>query len=299
LVLNKRYIVKRGRDVDVQSLLRNVAGSVTMATDVEGDVKALEFNDVTGSSYQEQDRLNMDFDELTGNFSTSSVATNRKLNETVGGMQMLGGAANQLTEYGLRTLTETWVEPVLNQLVKLEQQYETDQTILGLAGQAALPTIQRYGLNELTDEMLDQELTVRVNVGMGATDPQTKLGKFTHAMQTYAGIMSTMQDADPVAVRKELFGLAGYRDGGRFFKQGQDPKDAQMQQMGQMLQAATAEVERLKKDNAAKSMQAMAAADLSLANVDLVQAQTVKTLTEAAMVPSQAMAKQATEVDRA
>jgi heat shock protein HspQ len=287
LVLNKRFIVKRGRDVDVQSLVRNVSGGVTMATDTE-DVKTLEWNDVTASSYQEQDRLNVDFDELTGNFSSSSVMTNRKLNETVGGMQMLGQGANQLTEYMIRTLVETWVEPVLRQLVKLEQAYETDQTVLGLAGKKAQETLQRYGVNEITDELLNQELTVRVNVGMGATDPQTKLQKFTHAMQTYSGIMTNMPDVDPEALRKELFGLAGYKDGSRFFKKGQDPKDAQMQQLQQALQQMQGELQRMKTEKTAQSIQ-------QLADADLKQAQVVKTLTEAGMIPSQAMAQRAVE----
>jgi hypothetical protein len=281
--------------VDVQSLTRNVAGGVTMMTDPGTDVVPQEWNDVTGSSYQEQDRLNVDFDELTGNFSSSSVMTNRKLNETVGGMQMLGGSANQLTEYLIRTLVETWVEPVLRQLVRLEQAYETDTTILGLAGQKATQVLQRYGVNEITDEMLEQELTVRVNVGMGATDPQTKLQKFTHAMQTYSGIIANMPDVDPEAVRKELFGLVGYKDGTRFFKKDQDPKDMQMQAMGQqmeqmqqMLMQAQQQIDALKQDNQAKSVQ-------QLADADLKQAQTAKTLTEAMLMPSQAMAQQATE----
>jgi hypothetical protein len=246
LVLNKRYVVKRGADVDVQSLVRNVAGGVTMANNPEQDVREMEWNDVTASSYQEQDRLNVDFDELTGNFSSSSVMTNRKLNETVGGMQMLSGGANQLTEYLIRTLTETWVEPVLRQLLKLEQAYETDQTILTLAGKKSTETLQKYGINQITDELLDQELTVRVNVGMGATDPQTKLGKFSHAMQTYAGIMSTMPDADPEAVRKELFGLVGYRDGNRFFKQQQEGQPDPAQQAMQAQMQAQQQVEQAK-----------------------------------------------------
>jgi hypothetical protein len=293
LVLNKRYVVARGRDVDVQSLLKNAAGSVTMATNVD-DVREMEWNDVTASSYQEQDRLNVDYDELTGNFSSSSVMTNRKLNETVGGMQMLGQGANQLTEYLIRTLVETWVEPVLRQLVKLEQAYETDQVVLGLAGKKA-QLVEKYGIDQITDELLNQELTTRVNVGMGATDPQTKLQKFTFAMQTYAGIVSTMQDVDREAVRKELFGLAGYKDGVRFFQQQNDPQAAAMQQMGQqmqqmggMLQALQQELERVKNDKTAQSVEQLAGADLK-------QAQAVKTLTEAALMPSQALMQQAVE----
>jgi len=286
LVLNKRYVVARGRDVDVQSLLRNAAGSVTMATSVD-DVREMEWNDVTASSYQEQDRLNVDFDELTGNFSSSSVMTNRKLNETVGGMQMLGGSANQLTEYLLLTLTKTWVCPVLRQLVKLEQQYETDAVILALAGQRA-QLLQKYGIDQITDELLNQELTVKVNVGTGATDPQMKQQRFSMAMQTYSGVMSTVPDADPDAVRKEVFGLAGYQDGGRFFKKDQDPKDAQLQQAQQIMQQMQAEIERLTKEKGAQAVQ-------QLADADLKQAQTAKTLTEAFLMPSQALMQQATE----
>lgn len=222
LVLNKRWIAKRGAQVDVQSMIRNVAGSVTFTDDPEKDIRELNWPDVTASAYQEQDRINVDYDELMGNFSVGSVQTNRQLNETVGGMQMLGGAASQMTEYQLRTFVETWVEPVLRQLVKLEAKYETDLTLISLMGERA-KLFQKYGVSEVSDAMLDQELTVRVNVGMGATDPNTKLQKFALAANTYANVTQLLPDADKEAVRKEIFGLAGYRDGARFFADPNDP----------------------------------------------------------------------------
>lgn len=299
LVLNKRWFVKRGREVDVGSLSRNVAGGVTMMTDPTTDVVAQEWNDVTASAYQEQDRLNVDFDELTGNFSSSSVMTNRKLNETVGGMNLLSGGANQLTEYLIRTLVETWVEPVLRQLVKLEQAYETNTVILGLAGQKAMQTLQRFNVNQVTDELLQGELTVRVNVGMGATDPQTKLQKFTAAMGAYGQMMQTMPDIDPVAVRKELFGLAGYKDGTRFFKQGVDPKDAQLQKAMQMIQQQQQQLGMLQNELQQTKVNKMAQSASQLADVDLKQAQTVATLVDAALAPSQALMSQATEPESA
>jgi hypothetical protein len=247
LVLNKRYIVKRGAQVDTDSLLRNVPGGVTLANDPEMDIKPMDWPDVTSSSYQEQDRLNVDYDELTGNFSQGSVQTNRKLNETVGGMEMMGSAAGQMTEYMLRTIVETWMEPVLSQLVKLEQQYETDTVILALAGdQAQLP--QKYGINQVTDDMLNQSLTVRVSMGMGATDPSKRLGRFLAALKAYGEAMQLIPDADPEAVRNEVFGLAGYKGGDRFFKQQDDPKSAalmqQMQEMQQALQQAMQEAQK-------------------------------------------------------
>ena len=88
-VLNKRYFARRDARVDTRSLTRNVPGSVSLMNDPAKDVKVIETCDVTGSSFQEQDRLNLDFDEVAGTFSNSSVASNRQLNETVGGMNLL------------------------------------------------------------------------------------------------------------------------------------------------------------------------------------------------------------------
>src|SRR3990167_8364293 len=102
-VLNKRWIVRRGSQVDVEGILRNVPGGVTMASDVEKDVREVNWTDVTASSFQEQDRLNADFDDLEGGgLNSSSVMTNRRLNETVGGMKMMQQSGNSLTEYTFR-----------------------------------------------------------------------------------------------------------------------------------------------------------------------------------------------------
>jgi hypothetical protein len=137
--MNKRYFAKRSAMVDLRSLQRNVPSSVTMMNDPEGDVKVVETKDVTRSAYEEQDRLNLDFDDLAGSFSQASVQANRKLNETVGGMNILTKDASQLTAYQLRTLVETWVEPVLRQVVQLIQRYEDDPAVLSLAGKKAEP----------------------------------------------------------------------------------------------------------------------------------------------------------------
>lgn len=260
LVLNKRYIVKRGAQVDIKSLVRNVPGSVTLANDPTGDVHAMEFDDVTSSAFAEQDRVNVDYDELTGNFSQGSVMTNRKMGETVGGMGMVSNAANQITEYGLRTYTETWVEPVLRQVIKLEQKYETDEVILAIAASQA-KLVEQYGINQITDDLLDQELTLTVNVGMGATDPQQKLGRFMGALTAYANVAQLqIPNLDMTEAGKEVFGLAGYRDGARFMT---DQKDEgrikqviqQAQQMVQQVQQDVARKEQMLQGEAMKLQQ--------------------------------------------
>jgi hypothetical protein len=248
LVLNKRWIAKRGAQVDLKSLVRNVPGSVTLVNDTVADVREVNFPDVTASSYQEHDRINVDYDELTGNFSQGSVMTNRKMGETVGGMGLISASANQLTEYTIRTITETWIERVLRQLVKLEQAYETDETILAIAADRA-KLMQRYGINQITDSLLNQELTLTVNVGMGATDPALKLGKFLGAVKAYGEVSAlNPPNMDMAEIGKEIFGLAGYRDGRRFMVE-----EEENAQIAQVMQQAQAMVQQAQQELAQRS----------------------------------------------
>lgn len=301
LILNKRYKVKRGKQVDLQSLVKNVAGSITLVNDMD-DVQEIEFSDVTSSAYQEQDRVNADYDGLLGDFSVSSVNTNRKLGETVGGMAMISNAANQLTEYTLRTITETWLERVLRQLVKLEQHYETDEVVLALAGDRA--KLQRFGVDQVTDELLGRELTLTVNVGMNATDPMLKLNKFVQGIRTYGEVAQTLPPgANLEEVGKEIFAIMGYKDGMRFLGD-QNPNVMRLQEM---LQQAQAVIEEQGRALASKQVQDKAKLEESAANVasklrttaadvNLKEAQTVKTLAEANRVPSDEMEAAAANV---
>lgn len=249
LVLNKRYLAKRGAQIDLKSIVRNVPGSVTLVNDPNGDIREISFPDVTGSSYQEQDRLNVDYDELTGNFSQGSVMTNRKMGETVGGMGMISAAANQVTEYTIRTFIETWMERVLRQLIKLEQKYETDEVILAIAASKA-QLVQKYGINQVTDELLNKDLTLTVNVGMGATDPALKVQKFVGMLGAFANIAKMqLPNVNMEEVSKELFGLGGYRDGARFTSKKDDQPNIeelqmQLQQLQQQLQQAEAFIQQ-------------------------------------------------------
>lgn len=238
LVLNKHFIVKRGAQVDLRSLVRNVPGGITMATDPTADVREMSFNDVTSSSYQEQALLNLDFDGIGGDFNPAQIPHNKKGADTVRGMQMMGAGANQMTEYLLRTVTVTWVERVLYQLVKLEQAYETDSVVMAIAADKA-QLMQRYGIDQVTDELLNHELTITVNVGMGATDPNAKLQKLIAGLEKVGEIMANqaMPPQMKTEAVKEIFGLLGYPDAKRFLGSGQvDPQVAQLQQQLQKAQ---------------------------------------------------------------
>ena len=238
--------LKRTAQVDLRSLQRNVPSGVTMMNDPSDgkDVRVVDTPDVTRSAYEEQDRLNLDFDDIAGSFSQSSVQSNRKLNETVGGMQMLTKDASQISAYQLRTFNETWVEPVLDQVVELEQYYETDVVILGLAGKKA-ELLQKFGIDQITDELLMAHVTVNVAVGVGATNPADRLESFTRGLASIRDLLAdqTLErfGINTGEIFKEVFGMMGYKDGKRFLPENQDPNIIALQNTVQQLQQQLAQ----------------------------------------------------------
>jgi hypothetical protein len=235
-VLNKRWIVARGRQVDVNSLVRNVPGGVTLTTDPNLDVKESNWPDVTSSSYVEQDRLNSDFDDLAGNFTPSTKVANNAMNDTLGGSRLAAAGAGLMTEYLIRTINETWWEKVLRQLALLEQYYETDQIVLGVCANKA-QLLPRFGVSQINDFLLMKEVNVTVDMAMG--DPNQRLQKFLFANQAAAQIrLQPPPGANVSEITKEIFANAGYRDGARFYKDREDPALVQAKNIIQQLQSA-------------------------------------------------------------
>lgn len=234
-VISPRYFVKRGVALDIRSLLRNVAGGVTAMEDPERDIKIRQISDATGSSFEEQDRLSVEADELAGTTSQSSIAANHNINERVGNAMLLTENANQITELTIRLFAETWVEPVLQQIMELEQKLESDEVVMALVGQRmGIPAQQVF-------RMLDLPVKVTCNVGFGATNPQLRLQKVGMAFKTLAEINPMwVQGADQMEVTTEVLGAVGYKSAERFFptlsdSAQQDPKIAQLQQENDML----------------------------------------------------------------
>lgn len=217
---------------------------MTMMGNPKTDIEVQETRDVTGSSYEEQDRLNIDIDDLLGDFNAGSVQANRSLNETVGGMEMMGASAGVITEFDIRTFAETWYEPVLRQLVELEAAYETDEAVLHVAGgQAGMEDI------ESMLQVITQPVRVKVNVGFDATNPEKRIQRLAfglNAIQTFAPQLA--EKVDGAELVKEVFGALGYADGVRFFphlSEGDDPRvaelESQVQQLIQIIESKQAE----------------------------------------------------------
>ena len=240
LALHKRYYVKRGASVDVRSLLRNVPGSVTMVSNINHDIREVNTPDVTQSSYQEQDRLNLEIDDLLGSFSGATVGSARNLNETVGGMNLMQDSAGQLAEYAVRTIAETWIRDVYYQLARLVAEYESDEEIIQLVS-------ERFGFenSEEVIEAMRGKIQVSVNAGYAATSPNKRIEKLVMATNAAlqfdkTGLLS--KEINVYELASEVFGAVGI-DAGRFFPGMKKTEESpEVQTLRQQLEALQGEL---------------------------------------------------------
>ena len=242
-VLNRRYLYRAGSQVDTKALGRNVPGGligISAPGPLESHVTPLAVQDVTSSSYQEEDRMGIAMDDLSGSTTGSTVNSNRKLNETATGMKMFQESGNMLREMELRTITKTWVEGVIRQLCQLEAMYETNTVAMTVAAKKAK-------ILHILPEYFTHKFAVTVNVGMGAVSPTQRMEKITTAISTVVQLVPDAAAAiNGQEIAKEVFGAAGYDNGDRFFDfakvealKAQPPADPQIELAKEQMQQKT------------------------------------------------------------
>ena len=152
----------------------------------------------------------------------------------------MSSEASILNEYTIRTITETWVNKVLGQLVRLEKFYETDEVILQVA-YADAQLYQKFNIDQITDDLLRQKTTVSINMGLGATDPMRRISTLMGGVKELYAIpgMETV-NVDRVELFKEVLSARGYADGGRFL-----PKEEQEDPRIQELTAQLSEMQSI------------------------------------------------------
>lgn len=226
-VLN-RWIARRGASLDVETLKYGAANSVIIADDISQDVRELRAQDIPPSVFGASDRLSNVFDEMSGSFSASSVRDQRQLNETVGGMQLLQGDATGLKEYEIRTMVETFVDPVINHLLWLEQTYETDEELL-----TEVCTRTGLALDRVLD-VLARRIRVQVNVGFGSTSPEQRIKRLQMGVMTVTELSPESGAQFNVGeIVKEVFGALGYKNGARFYNPNGNQQNPAMQKLAQ------------------------------------------------------------------
>lgn len=245
--------VKSGRQIDMKAVQRSDSHGILLVRD-ENDVTWDRPPGPPPQAFQEVALLSNDFDDLAGAFSAGSVQSNRDLNETATGMKLIAANAGATSELDLRVYVETWAERVVSQVVMLEQYYEDDETLLTVAGQQA-KIFQKFGIDQITDDMLSSQVNVTVNVGIGSSDPIQQLTKFKAGMEMLMPFFGIAKEEGGFKLNfeeifSEILGKAGYPEGaGRFILAEEGQKtvpEAQVKQLMEMLQKAMGEIESLK-----------------------------------------------------
>lgn len=216
LALNKRMFARRGAAIDLAALTRSTPGGIVMMANPESDVIPQEVGDVTQSSYEETQRLTMEMNELQGTFSGQAVANNREMNETVGGMKLLSNAATKVNDFDIRTFVMTWVRPTLELFMLTLQYYENDQSIMSIAveNSAYFP---RLKVEDLTDDLMTKQLELKVDTGIGATDPVQRVNTLMYGISTVMQLPGMAENMDSKAVGSAIFSTLGQGDGSKFF----------------------------------------------------------------------------------
>ena len=273
--------VVRGRQIDLDQLKRRGQGTSIMVTQAD-DVTWERPPDVPAAAQFVKQQLDIDFDDLAGQQNYGTVQDNNALGKTLGGLKLAAGAANAVQEFDIRVWIETWAEKAIRQIVRLEQFYESDETVLSLCGERA-KLFDKHGVEEISDELLENDVTVRISVGLGAGDPMQRLQKFQSATsivlplaQMDPDFMSGKKRLNLEAIMQEVYGGVGYRDGGkRFITEGEPkPNDPNVAAMADET-AASAELKRAqagkaKSDAKAKVIEALTkAAQVGLSEQDL------------------------------
>lgn len=233
--------VVRGKRIDLEQVKRRSSGSAIMV-ETPADVTFEAPPQMGIAPIQMSNELNLELDDLAGQQNYGSVETNNALGKTLGGLKLAAGAANAVQEFDIRVWIETWANPALAQIVRLEQYYESDQTVLELCGQRA-QLWQKHGIDKIDNDLIESNITIRVSVGLGAGDPQQRLAKFQSAVQVFEPLaqaapefQSGQYEINIDAVAEEVFGAVGYGDGGkRFIKVNPAPRQNPMGNLQQQL----------------------------------------------------------------
>lgn len=261
--------VRRGRQIDLDQVRRRSSGSSIIVTDPT-DV-TWETPPQLGQAPVEMGReLGLEFDDLAGQQNYGTVESNNALGKTLGGLKLAAGSANAVQEFDIRLWIETWACVALAQIVRLEQYYESDAKVLGLCGHKA-QLLQKYGVDKITNELLEADITIRVSVGLGAGDPQQRLAKFESAANIVSPLLAQTKEFQSGQVElnwealcEEVFGAAGYRDGGaRFFKDNGQPAQNPIQSLKiQELQSVINKNDRMGKGSLFTGLAALAKVSL-------------------------------------
>jgi len=171
LALNKKLLVRRNTGIDTNSLLYSRPGAPILGDDIgEMAVRELRYEDVTSSSYKEQQINEQAFEEATG-ITPYNMGTQRPgMNPTATGVSILTEEANTVNAMELRIINETFMVPMLRMHAQFEQAFESEEIMRYVADEEGIDFDSVW-----TDEAIEGEYHIEVDAGIGATSRELRL----------------------------------------------------------------------------------------------------------------------------
>jgi hypothetical protein len=99
--------VVRGKNVDLDQLKRRGQGSAVMVQNKD-DVTWEQTPTFPSQVVQMTQKLDIEFDDLSGQQNYGTINDNNNLGKTLGGLKLAAGAANAVQEFDIRVWIETW-----------------------------------------------------------------------------------------------------------------------------------------------------------------------------------------------
>lgn len=170
LALNRQKIVNRYGNVDLQSLMNNRPGGVTMADDVEA-VKELDTCDVTQSSYAEASADDAMMQEMSG-ITPGKMGMGQEYKATTA--QINYQESNAKIDLFLAIVGETFFREFFGVLADHIQRYETDEKIFRIAndswrkkeGLSVFPNV--YDIDDFSADCI-------INAGLGTVSRENEI----------------------------------------------------------------------------------------------------------------------------
>lgn len=183
LVLQKGFIYSEGR-VDPNDLVVGPGVGVPVLGDPRDVIQELNWNDIPGSGYQEEDAIKADIERTTGVSDPVSGAEGAS-QQTATGIQLIQSAANFRIQQKTKNLEQETIKPAARQMLWLNRQHVTEPIVVRVPDDQAT---EGFEFIEVGPDELGQDLDP-IPEG-GATNPDNELQKKQDALQmfqTFAG----------------------------------------------------------------------------------------------------------------
>lgn len=131
LIINRMWKVLRGADIDPKQL-RSRAGGIIEVDDME-DIQALEMENVSASSYQEDEIIRRDMDNATG-VNNYARGENTDRRETATTASILSQNANERFKLKVTLMEDMGMRRLGNFLVQLNQQFVDTEKAIRILG---------------------------------------------------------------------------------------------------------------------------------------------------------------------